>query len=121
MPLFLFGFLFNSLFQFFQKKIIEDLIKIQNDGTVEVDVTQTAPVASELLEFDGFDSAPEIAEGIAFQLSKPIPRLMIAMLVVGTRGDVQPFIAFAKKLQASKHKKNLLKVHVVIFDTIYFS
>lgn len=120
MPLFLFGFLSNSLFQSFQEKIIEDLTKIQNDGTVEVDVTQTAPVASGLLEFDGFDSAPEVAEGIDSQISKSIPRLMIAMLVVGTRGDVQPFIALAKKLQASKHKRNLLKVHVVIFVTIYF-
>ncbi|KAG6527271.1 hypothetical protein ZIOFF_009368 [Zingiber officinale] len=92
-----------------KQKIIEDLIRIQNDGTVEVDVTRTAPVASELLEFDGFDSAPEDVEGNASQIRKSIPRLMIAMLVVGTRGDVQPFIAFAKKLQASKHKRNLLK------------
>ncbi|XP_074556023.1 sterol 3-beta-glucosyltransferase UGT80B1-like [Curcuma longa] len=90
-----------------KKKIIEDLIKIQNDGIVEVDVTQTAHVASELLEFDGFDSAQGDAEEIASQISKSIPRLMIAMLVVGTRGDVQPFIAFAKKLQEFGHHVRL--------------
>lgn len=29
-----------------------------------------------------------------------IPKLKIAILVVGTRGDVQPFLAMSKKLQA---------------------
>lgn len=76
-------------------------MKIQIDGTVEVDVTHNAPVASELLELDAFDYAADDIENCAFRLSKPIPRLKIAMLVVGTRGDVQPFIAFAQKLQAS--------------------
>ncbi|KAJ8490689.1 hypothetical protein OPV22_012410 [Ensete ventricosum] len=41
------------------------------------------------------------AEDTTFKFTRPIPKLKIAMLVVGTRGDVQPFIAFAKKLQAS--------------------
>ena len=30
-----------------------------------------------------------------------IPKLSIAILVGGTRGDVQPFLAVARKLQAS--------------------
>ncbi|OAY73636.1 Sterol 3-beta-glucosyltransferase UGT80B1, partial [Ananas comosus] len=86
-----------------KKKIIEKLVKIQNDGTVEVDVTCNAHVASELLELDAVDYAPLDAEEIKqtpFGYSKSVPRLKIAMLVVGTRGDVQPFIALAKRLQA---------------------
>ena len=37
-------------------------------------------------------------------LNGPIPRLAIVMLVVGTRGDVQPFIALAKALLACGHR-----------------
>ena len=36
-----------------------------------------------------------------------IPRLAIVMLIVGTRGDVQPFIAFAKSLLACGHRVRL--------------
>ncbi|CAL9210595.1 unnamed protein product [Musa hybrid cultivar] len=82
------------------KKLIENLVKIQNDGTLEVDVARTGPVASELLELDAIGSIPGDIKDTIFDFSKSIPRLKIAILVVGTRGDVQPFIAFAKKLQA---------------------
>lgn len=81
--------------------MIENLVKIQNDGTVKVDVACTTPVASQLLELVAVDSTPVDTNESSFDLSKSIPRLNIAILVVGTRGDVQPFIAFAKKLQAS--------------------
>ncbi|WOK94628.1 sterol 3-beta-glucosyltransferase UGT80B1 isoform X2 [Canna indica] len=83
-----------------KRKIIENLVKIQSNGKVEVDVAHTKTVAADLLELDAFGSTPDI-EDAAFQFSKSIPRLKIVMLVVGTRGDVQPFIALAKKLQAS--------------------
>ncbi|CAF4991967.1 unnamed protein product, partial [Rotaria sp. Silwood1] len=37
----------------------------------------------------------------------PVPRLAILMLIVGTRGDVQPFIALAKALLAHGHRVRL--------------
>ncbi|CAF1200640.1 unnamed protein product [Adineta steineri] len=40
-------------------------------------------------------------------ISGPIPRLAIVMLIVGTRGDVQPFIALAKSLLACGHRVRL--------------
>ena len=40
-------------------------------------------------------------------ISGPIPRLAIVMLIVGTRGDVQPFIALAKALVACGHRVRL--------------
>ncbi|WOL18783.1 sterol 3-beta-glucosyltransferase UGT80B1 isoform X2 [Canna indica] len=80
-----------------KKKLIENLVKIQNDGTVEVDVACTGPVASDLLELDAIDFKPT---NDCIEYHKSIPQLEIAILVVGTRGDVQPFIALAKKLQA---------------------
>lgn len=49
--------------------------------------------------------------------SKSIPKLQIAMLVVGTRGDVQPFLAVAKKLQACIYP--LTFAHTSIFDLLF--
>ncbi|CAF0766430.1 unnamed protein product [Adineta ricciae] len=37
----------------------------------------------------------------------PVPRVAILMLIVGTRGDVQPFIALAKALLACGHRVRL--------------
>ncbi|CAF3539582.1 unnamed protein product [Rotaria sordida] len=39
--------------------------------------------------------------------TRPIPRLAILMLIVGTRGDVQPFIALAKALLSHGHRVRL--------------
>lgn len=90
-----------------KRKIIEDLVKIQKDGTVELDVTRSAPVASELLQLDSIDdSSPDIRDSV-HEFKKSVPILKIAMLVVGTRGDVQPFIAFAKRLQEFGHHVRL--------------
>ncbi|KAG6505477.1 hypothetical protein ZIOFF_037833 [Zingiber officinale] len=91
----------DSLPESEKKKLIENLVKIQNDGTVKVDVQCTTPVASQLLELAAVGSTPVDINESSFDLGKSIPRLNIAILVVGTRGDVQPFIAFAKKLQAN--------------------
>ncbi|KAI8014891.1 Sterol 3-beta-glucosyltransferase UGT80B1 [Camellia lanceoleosa] len=63
-----------------QENFIVNLVKIQNDSTLEVDLSKSAPVASKLSE-------PKSVEG------PPFPKLKIAMVVVGTRGDVQPFLA----------------------------
>lgn len=75
-----------------------NLVKIQKDGTVEVDLARSA---SELLELgDGLEGSSSFLEGRNSGSYKSIPRLKIVMLVVGTRGDVQPFLAMAKRLQA---------------------
>jgi UDP:flavonoid glycosyltransferase YjiC (YdhE family) len=36
-----------------------------------------------------------------------IPRLNVVLLIVGTRGDVQPFLAYGKKLQSVGHRVRL--------------
>ena len=83
-----------------QKKLIVNLVKIQNDNTVEVDITKSAPVASELLELHTAERTPINIDGITSESNKSIPKLNITLLVlVGTRGDVQPFLAIAKRLQ----------------------
>ncbi|KAA8546575.1 hypothetical protein F0562_002686 [Nyssa sinensis] len=89
-----------------KQKLIANLVKIQNDGTVEVDLA-TAPVASELLEFHSVEGTSTNIDYITTEFNKSVPRLKIAMLVVGTRGDVQPFLAMAKRLQEFGHNVRL--------------
>ncbi|KAK6938269.1 hypothetical protein RJ641_031777 [Dillenia turbinata] len=83
-----------------RKKLIVNLVKIQNDGTVEVDIEKSAPVASELLELQSVERTPRHLNDVINGFNRSVPRLKIAILVVGTRGDVQPFLAVAKQLQA---------------------
>ncbi|KAJ6998172.1 sterol 3-beta-glucosyltransferase UGT80B1-like isoform X1 [Populus alba x Populus x berolinensis] len=77
----------NRLSEREKKKLIIELVKIQNDGTVEVDIDENAPVASELLELHSVEGASFYVNDSISCSKKSIPRLKIAMLVVGTRGD----------------------------------
>ncbi|KAG9444269.1 hypothetical protein H6P81_015609 [Aristolochia fimbriata] len=86
-----------------KKELIENLIRIQNDGTVAVDVSRSASVASELLELDSVGMKHTENEEIDYETDRSVPKLKIAILVVGTRGDVQPFLAIAKRLQEFGH------------------
>ncbi|XP_042040024.1 sterol 3-beta-glucosyltransferase UGT80B1-like [Salvia splendens] len=90
-----------------KKKLIVEIVKIQSDGTVEVDLTKDSPVASELLELHQFDRIPSAVDYIFTDHNKSVPKLKIAVLVVGTRGDVQPFLAVARRLQAYGHHVRL--------------
>ncbi|XP_057758346.1 sterol 3-beta-glucosyltransferase UGT80B1-like isoform X1 [Arachis stenosperma] len=89
-----------------KQKLIANLVRIQNDGTVEVDLEKSAPVASELLEFQSFEDST-LSGSLISESKKSIPQLQIVILVVGTRGDVQPFLAIAKKLQEYGHHVRL--------------
>ncbi|KAL0360388.1 UNVERIFIED_CONTAM: Sterol 3-beta-glucosyltransferase UGT80B1 [Sesamum radiatum] len=90
-----------------KKNLIVNLVKIQNDGTVEVDLTKDSPVTSELLELHPGDGIPSTVDYITIDYNKSIPKLKIALLVVGTRGDVQPFLAVARRLQEYGHHVRL--------------
>ncbi|KAK4490205.1 hypothetical protein RD792_000862 [Penstemon davidsonii] len=86
------------------KKLIVDLVKIKKDGTVEVDLSKDSAVASELLELHSVERIPSVVDDyILTDYNKSIPKLKIALLIVGTRGDVQPFLAVAKRLQEYGH------------------
>ncbi|CAJ1976939.1 unnamed protein product [Sphenostylis stenocarpa] len=68
------------------KQLITNLVKIQNDGTVEVDLEMSAFVAPELLELQSFEEST-VSGGLGSESKKSVPRLQIVILVVGTRGD----------------------------------
>uniref|UniRef100_A0A1J3DLL6 sterol 3beta-glucosyltransferase n=1 Tax=Noccaea caerulescens TaxID=107243 RepID=A0A1J3DLL6_NOCCA len=90
-----------------KQKLIVELVRIQNDGTVEVDIDSGTPVP-ELFEFQPTKGQSTITYEKSFADSfRSIPRLRIVILVVGTRGDVQPFLAMAKRLQEFGHRVRL--------------
>ncbi|KAK9903642.1 hypothetical protein M0R45_001065 [Rubus argutus] len=90
-----------------KKKLIVEMVKIQNDGTVEVDLERSAPVASELLELHSVEDVPISLDDMTSSATKSVPRLKIAYLWLGTRGDVQPFLAMAKRFQEFGHHVRL--------------
>ncbi|RVW48959.1 Retrovirus-related Pol polyprotein from transposon RE1 [Vitis vinifera] len=67
-----------------KQKLIANLVKIQSDGTVEVDLDNSAPVASELLELRAIEGISSIhIDESYFEFNKSVPKLKIVMLVVG--------------------------------------
>ncbi|CAL1363100.1 unnamed protein product [Linum trigynum] len=98
---------FDRLLDHEQNKLLIELVRVQNDGTVEVDIDRNDSVASDLLELHSVGSASFYINEDTSLVNKPIPKLKIAILVVGTRGDVQPFLAMAKRLQEFGHRVRL--------------
>ncbi|XP_027924380.1 sterol 3-beta-glucosyltransferase UGT80B1-like isoform X1 [Vigna unguiculata] len=90
-----------------EKQKLLNLAKIQNDGTVDVDLEKDASLVSELLKFQSSEESTTMSASVVSESKKSAPWLQIVMLVVGTRGDVQPFLAMAKKLQDYGHRVRL--------------
>eukprot|EP00249_Psilotum_nudum_P023855 c29007_g1_i3 orf=2-1705(-) len=97
----------NKLSNRKKKKLIKRIATVTTDGRVEFDFLGSTRFAPELfgpeLIATSEDSASEGDEGG----KKVVPPLQIAMLIVGTRGDVQPFIAIGKHLQEYGHRVRL--------------
>ncbi|KAK6144908.1 hypothetical protein DH2020_021728 [Rehmannia glutinosa] len=80
---------------------------IEDDGTIKFEVP--SGITHQSLDFgtgvvhDGdIDGQTAIIEDALL-----LPPLQIVMLIVGTRGDVQPFVAIGKRLQADGHRVRL--------------
>ncbi|KZV48163.1 hypothetical protein F511_27726 [Dorcoceras hygrometricum] len=91
-----------------QQKLIllKRIATVKDDGTVEFEVPkdiepQTVVTGSDNVFSEVDDELIDEAE------LQYIPPLQIVMLIVGTRGDVQPFIAIGKKLQDYGHRVRL--------------
>ncbi|GMP46383.1 hypothetical protein CsSME_00014569 [Camellia sinensis var. sinensis] len=90
-----------------KENFIVNLVKIQNDSTLEVDLSKSAPVTSKMSEPKSVEGPPCNIGHVTTEFNKSVPKLKIAMVVVGTRGDVQPFLAVAKRLQEFGHHVRL--------------
>lgn len=78
---------------------MKQLATVKTDGTVQFEVP--GDIKTQNLDFGtgvvyNGSSDKETTEATAVQ---DIPPLQIVMLIVGTRGDVQPFVAIGKRLQ----------------------
>lgn len=104
------------------------LATIQRDGVVEFDIGRSARLAKDLFGSDVMEDNDESLFATCERLSRErqaeedeegheqqIPPLKIVILIVGTRGDVQPFIAIGKKLQVLILCTFLLVPRVQIF------
>ncbi|KAI4364623.1 hypothetical protein MLD38_020688 [Melastoma candidum] len=105
-----------SLFatKFFDEKIplkkklkwLKRVATVKNDGTVQFEV----PGGIKPLNLD---NVPEVSthelsnEESVLEETPDLRPLQIVMLIVGTRGDVQPFIAIGKQLQEHGHRVRL--------------
>ncbi|CAH8353340.1 unnamed protein product [Eruca vesicaria subsp. sativa] len=88
-------------------KLLNRIATVKHDGTVEFEVPadaipQPIPVDREEQESSRNGVSPDDSINRV-----DIPPMQIVMLIVGTRGDVQPFVAIAKRLQEYGHRVRL--------------
>ncbi|XP_031249813.1 sterol 3-beta-glucosyltransferase UGT80A2-like isoform X2 [Pistacia vera] len=88
-------------------KCLKEFATVKTDGTVQFEVP--GDIKPQSLDFGtgvvyNGSSDKETAEATAVQ---DVPPLQIVMLIVGTRGDVQPFVAIGKRLQEDGHRVRL--------------
>lgn len=88
-------------------KLLNRIATVKHDGTVEFEVPADAipqPIAVDPDDSKNGACPDEAIDGVDLQY---IPPMQIVMLIVGTRGDVQPFVAIAKRLQDYGHRVRL--------------
>ncbi|CAM8965391.1 unnamed protein product [Rhodiola kirilowii] len=88
-------------------KLLNRIATVKDDGTVEFEIP--ADVGAQTIHSRSEDSYNEAADDEPLDGTDlpDIPPLQIVMLIVGTRGDVQPFVAIGKRLQDYGHRVRL--------------
>lgn len=87
-------------------KLLNRIATVKDDGTVEFEVPgDVEPQAFGVGSCTVYNEADD--ETIDSTDLQYIPPLQIVILIVGTRGDVQPFIAIGKRLQDYGHRVRL--------------
>ncbi|XP_059308160.1 sterol 3-beta-glucosyltransferase UGT80A2-like isoform X2 [Lycium ferocissimum] len=88
-------------------KLFNRLATVQDDGTVQFEVP--GDIKPGKLDFGTgvvYNGATSEAANDVADIPE-LPPLQIVMLIVGTRGDVQPFVAIGKKFQENGHRVRL--------------
>ncbi|GER41143.1 sterol 3-beta-glucosyltransferase [Striga asiatica] len=87
-------------------KLLNRIATVKDDGTVEFEVP--LDVEPPLIGVGTENVRNEVdEEPLDATELQDIPPLQIVMLIVGTRGDVQPFVAIGKRLQDYGHRVRL--------------
>jgi hypothetical protein len=90
-----------------QKRLLKKITRVQKDGTLDLDFDEDDELAASLFGSEaGKRHGDEDIENGEDGSVERVPPLRIVMLVVGTRGDVQPFLAIGKKMQVFSRKLN---------------
>lgn len=100
------------IFTTVQLKLLNRIATVKDDGTVYFDV----PVD---VEPEALGARPKhvnnvVDDSVSVTDLHYIPPLNIVMLIVGTRGDVQPFVAIGKRLQVKTF--NVLNIYFSPLD-----
>ncbi|RLN09827.1 sterol 3-beta-glucosyltransferase UGT80A2 isoform X2 [Panicum miliaceum] len=87
-------------------KMLNRIATVKDDGTVVVDVPSGLEPAAAGGTDDGYTevAVDESLDGTDIPYRPP---MQIVILIVGTRGDVQPFVAIGKRLQDYGHRVRL--------------
>ncbi|XP_022158103.1 sterol 3-beta-glucosyltransferase UGT80A2-like isoform X4 [Momordica charantia] len=88
-------------------KWLKKVATVQDDGTVKMEVLEG--IQPESFHFESGIMVDEAVDEEPLDMADvpAIPPLQIVMLIVGTRGDVQPFVAIGKRLQEYGHRVRL--------------
>lgn len=88
-------------------QLLNRIATVKDDGTVEFEVP--GDIGPHDLGAASQDVCTEVAHDEPLDATdlQYIPPLQIVMLIVGTRGDVQPFVAIGKRLQDFGHRVRL--------------
>lgn len=82
-----------------QRKMMKRIATVNPNGTVEFDANKSARFAPDLFGPEVLDFGYDVSYDGDEEERRAIPPLQIAILIVGTQGDVQPFVAIGKHLQ----------------------
>jgi sterol 3beta-glucosyltransferase len=88
-------------------EMLNRIATVKDDGTVVVDVPSSLETSTtDGVAYDGYSdvTVEEPLDGADISVRPPMD---IVILIVGTRGDVQPFIAIGKRLQDYGHRVRL--------------
>ncbi|KAL3358999.1 hypothetical protein AABB24_015860 [Solanum stoloniferum] len=87
-------------------KLLKRIATVRDNGTVEFEIP--GDEESRVLGVESQSVCNEVEDVPLDELELHyIPPIQIVMLIVGTRGDVQPFIAIGKRLQEYGHRVRL--------------
>ncbi|XP_006350304.1 sterol 3-beta-glucosyltransferase UGT80A2 isoform X3 [Solanum tuberosum] len=87
-------------------KLLKRIATVRDNGTVEFEIP--GDEESRVLGVESQSVCNEVEDEPLDELELHyIPPIQIVMLIVGTRGDVQPFIAIGKRLQEYGHRVRL--------------
>lgn len=88
-------------------KLLNRIATVKDNGTVEFEVP--VDIEPQTLDASLQNNSREVVDDEPLEQTdlQYIPPLQIVMLIVGTRGDVQPFVAIGKRLQDYGHRVRL--------------